>query len=113
MALLAKQTPTIGGTVAAYAAASAGGDSLVNSGREFLAVKNGGGSSINVTISSGSNKCSFGVSGSNHDKVVAVAAGAEQFIGPFDKNQFNDVNGQVQITYSAVTSVTVAVLASA
>lgn len=41
---------------------------------------------------------------------VAVPDGEERIIGPFSKNRFDDVDGKVQVTYSAVTSVTVAVV---
>jgi len=42
--------------------------------------------------------------------VIAVAAGAEKIIGPFDPRYFTDSNGFLNLSYSAVTSVTVAVI---
>ena len=106
MATLSVQTIVLGGTAPSYAAAGAGGDEFVNSGREFLHIKNGGVGSIDVTINS-QRPCDQGY---DHDVVVAVGAGAEKMIGPFPKSRFDDANGKVQITYSGVSSVTVAVL---
>lgn len=51
--------------------------------------------------------CNYGF---DHDAVVAVPAGGERVIGPFPKARFNDASDKVLISYSGVTSVTVAVL---
>jgi hypothetical protein len=61
--------------------------------------------SINVTINS-QKACDQGF---DHDIVVAVPNGGERLIGPFS-DRFADASGQVLITYSGVTSVTVAAL---
>lgn len=87
-----------------FVPADAAGDSFVNSGRTFLIVRNGGTAAINVTVNS-QKPCNYGF---DHDVVVSVAAGAEEWIGPFPKERFNDSNGRVQVSYSDVTSVTVA-----
>lgn len=110
MATLSVQTISRTGTSPTYASAAGGGDQFQNDGSARLHVKNGGGSPITVTIDS-PNTCSFGASASSaHDYVTSVPAGGEKFIGPFSADQFNDPNGMVQISYSAVTSVTVAVI---
>jgi hypothetical protein len=50
--------------------------------------------------------CSQGVV---HTTTVSVpATTGDRVCGPFDPAIFNDANGFVQVTYSAVTSVTVA-----
>ncbi len=41
---------------------------------------------------------------------VVIPAGEDRFIGPFDRNLFADSDGNVNITYDDVTSVTIAVL---
>lgn len=92
------------GLVVTYAAAAAGGDAFVNDGRTRLRVKNAGAGSINVTINS-QRACNQGF---DHDEVAAVAAAEERELGPFDTGRFNDSTGKVQLTYSGVTSVTVA-----
>lgn len=107
MALLNVQKASLTGLAPAFVAASAGGDSFVNDGKTVLHVKNGGASEITVTINS-QQPCNYGF---DHDVVVAVPAGGERIIGPFRQDRFNDANGQVAVTYSAVTSVTVAAIA--
>jgi hypothetical protein len=107
MAVLTVQSPAKPGSVVTYSAASGGGDKVTNNGRVMIAVKNGDASSHDVTVSA-QKSCSFGVSNAAHDSVTSVAAGAEKLIGPFSPDQFNDVNGQINIAYTAVTSVTIA-----
>lgn len=104
MALITVQKASLSGVTAALVAASAGGDKFVNDGDTLLHVKNGSGAGITVTVAAVS-RCSHG---SFHDSVSTVAAGATTVIGPFPQNRFNDVSGQVSVTYSAVTTVTVA-----
>lgn len=106
MATLTKQNVVLTGLNPSFVAAAAGGDEFLNSGRAFIYVKNGGGSSINVTVDSQA-PCSQGY---DHDAVVAIPAGEERMIGPFPKDRFNDASEKVQITYSGVTSVTIAVI---
>lgn len=75
---------------------------FVNNGSTLLVVKNGGGSSINVTFKYAADK--FGRTGT---KVVAVAATEEKVIGPFVPELYNQ-DGKVQFDLSAAASVTVA-----
>lgn len=77
-------------------AAASGGDTFSNNGNTFFHIKNAGGSPINVTF------------GAVVDTVVAVTNAEERLIGPFSTGTYNDSGGDVQVTYSAVTSVTVA-----
>lgn len=111
MATLSVQTLAVTGLAASLASAAAGGDKFTNPSdeRTFLRVANGGGSSINVTISKQNSAVAVPGYGqvSLSDEVVAVAAGATKDIGPFPAAKFNDANGQVNVAYSAVTSVTV------
>lgn len=106
MANLYVQRATLTGLSPSYTAADPAGDEFANSGRAVLHVKNGGAASIDVTINSEA-PCDYGY---DHDVVVAVPAGAERIIGPFPKQRFNDPLSKVHVSYSAVTSVTVAVL---
>jgi hypothetical protein len=90
---------------AALTAAAAGGDSWPNRGTEYLAVVNGGGSSITVTL----------VYTTEFDdetptnRTVAVAAGKTVLIGPLPQWLYNNASNRASVTYSGVTSVTVAV----
>ena len=104
MADLTVQVISLSGIVPSFAAAAVGGDAFLNSGREYFHVKNGSAASINATLNSVA-ACNQGF---DHDAVVAVAAGAEKLIGPFPKARFNDAAEKVQVTYSGVTTVTVA-----
>lgn len=104
MATLSVQSVTAAGVVpAALVAAAGGGDQFSNNGQTVLDVANGGGSPITVTIAS-QVPCS---QGSTHNSTVTVANGATKRIGPFPITRFNDTGGFTQVTYSAVTSVTV------
>lgn len=106
MAQLTVQDIVLAGLAPTYVAAAAGGNNFINDGRTFLHVKNGGASSINVTIDSVV-QCNQGF---DHDITVAVPNGGERMIGPFNPDRFNNSIGRVSVTYSAVTTVTVAAL---
>lgn len=88
-------------------AASAGGDRFAPDSNTFLLVRNGGGSPITVTVvTPGVNAI-----GLNYDDAVfTVAAGAEKMAGPFPAQFFADptAGGLASITYSGVTSLTIA-----
>jgi hypothetical protein len=107
MAALQAQQISQQGLTPSLVAATSGGDSFEPGPHTFLYVKNGGGSSINVTVDT--TATAFGEPISN--VVTAVAAGAEAFIGPFQPAEVEQPGtGQADITYSAVTTVTIAVL---
>lgn len=107
MADLTVQQVTTAGVAPTFAPADVAGDSFTNDGRTFLHVKNGGASSIDVTIDS-VEPCNYGY---DHDQVVTVAAGEEKLIGPFSVSRYNDkTTGKVSVSYSDVTSVTVAAI---
>lgn len=87
----------------AYSAANADGHSVVNDGKlTFVHVKNGSGSSINVTIATPGSVDGNAIA----DKVVAVPAGEERIIGPFPTSWYNQSDGTVHVDFSAVTAVT-------
>jgi hypothetical protein len=104
MAVLSVQQISTAGVVpATLVAASAGGDSFANNGRTVFDAANGSGAPITVTFAS-QKPCD---QGSTHNTVVSVTNGTTRRIGPFDPSRYNDGNGFVQVTYSAVTSLTV------
>jgi hypothetical protein len=113
MASLATQKGTAAGVALTYASAAGGGDDFICTGREYFHAKNASGGAITVTFTSGAasaNVCSFGIANAAHDLAVVVGAGADRLIGPFSKDRFADANGSVHVTYSGVTSLTVAVI---
>lgn len=103
MALLTYQRPQLSGTAVTYSAASAGGDTIGQTTGGSLRVKNGSAGTITVTVVTPGNT-RYGQA--DPDIPVSVAAGAEVAIGPFPDALA--VDGVISVTYSAVTSVTVA-----
>lgn len=94
-------------------AAAAGGDTFTNTGQEVFVVKNGGGSPITVTFVTPVTVDVPGGGLAVADLAVTVAAGAQRLVGPFPPPIYNDslINpGNVSVTYSAVTTVTVNVV---
>jgi hypothetical protein len=106
MATLSIQIAVIAGLTPAYGACAAGGDEFVNSGREVIHVKNGHTAPQTVTVNSQA-ACSQGF---DHDAAVVVTNAQERIIGPFPKARFDDPNAKVQLTYSGVTALTIAVI---
>lgn len=103
MALLTTQQTTSAGGAITLAAAAAGGDTAdISNGRTLLWVKNGGGSSITVTLATpGTVDGDLAIG----DRAVTVANATEKLIGPLNPAVYG---GVVAITYSGVTTVTVA-----
>ena len=106
MATLTVQQADLDGLSASYDACAGGGDVFTNDGSTFLHVKNGSGGALTVTVAA-ARQCDHGYT---HDSVTSVGAGADAFIGPFDIPRFNNVSGQCSITYSGVTSLTIAAI---
>ncbi len=106
MAVLSIQDVTTAGLNPSFVAANVGGDSFPNDGQTSFRIKNGGAASITVTVNSVA-PCNYGF---DHDIAVTVGIGADITIGPFSKARFNNSAGQVGVTYTDVTSVTVAAI---
>lgn len=116
MAQLTINTHAFAGLDPTFAAASAGGDAFVNPNdeRTYIRVKNGGASPITVTVSPvtpNSVKQAGATPGpvSLPNYSVAVPASGDISIGPFPA-AYNDAGGNVNVSYSGVTSVTVAAI---
>lgn len=94
-----------------FASAAGGGDQFANTGKEILYVSNNSGGNITVTITAQNTSFTDANRGilSKGNAVVTVGNGDICAIGYFPKQAFNDSNGNVQVTYSGVTSVTVGV----
>lgn len=104
MAQLNVQSVNLSGQAIALAAADAAGDSFANDGKTTFRISNGSAAAITATIASPT-PCNYGFT---HDDAVSVNAGQELEIGPFSTARFNDSKGNVNVTYSAAASVTVA-----
>lgn len=103
MAVLTSQEIVRTGLNPSYSSAAGAGDSFANTGTEFIHVKNGSGSSMNVTVETTVTVDSLDV----EDLVVAVPAAGERLIGPFPCRWYGT---SVGISYSDETSVTLAVI---
>jgi len=106
LAVLTVQKISHAGLNPNFVAADVGGDEFANGGRTMLYVKNEGASQITVTIDS-AKPCNYGF---DHDLTVDIPAGEDRIVGPFDPSRFNNSSARVAVTYSDVTSVTVAAL---
>ncbi|KAB1146830.1 hypothetical protein F7R91_14735 [Streptomyces luteolifulvus] len=108
MATLSTQTIVAAGLDPTYAAAAGGGDKVVPGSTTFLHVINGGGSPVTVTVAAPGN---FYAAVANPDLAVTVDASGEKMI-PIPATPFGDPadSGLAAVTYSGVTSVTVAAL---
>lgn len=93
------------GTQPSLTAAAAGGDSWSWTDSAFVYLTNGDASSHTVTITSEAvDEPGLAVT----DLAVAVPAGESRMIGPIDK-AYKGSDGNVDMSYDAVTSVTVGV----
>lgn len=106
MADLTVQKADLDGLALNYVAADALGDTFTNDGETVLAIKNDGAASITATIES-VKPCSYGF---DHDVTVTVGVGEEKICGPFSVARFNDSNKKVSVSYTDVTSVSVAAM---
>lgn len=108
MALLTLQSLTSAGLTPTTVAATGGGDTVAlasaSDDRSFLQVTNGAGTSMTVSIADP------GVTPAGNAGTVVpitVAAGATKLI-PLSSASVNSTTGLISISYSAVTTVTVA-----
>ena len=116
MAQLTLNQHALAGLNPAFVAAAAGGDAFADSGdeRTYVRVKNGGGAAITVTVAPVS-PTSVKQAGITPQPValpsysVSVPASGDMTIGPFPQ-AYREANSNVNLTYSAVTSVTVAAI---
>jgi len=85
-------------------AAASGGDSIPNDSKTMLRFLNTNAAARNVTIDS-KVACN---QGTDHNIVVNVpATTGDVWVGPFDKSRFDNASGQLDLTYDAVTNLSV------
>lgn len=110
MALLAPQAVSKTGAAIVFTAATSGpGDTFVPNSRGVLIIKNASGGSITATIVIPGNT---EFNQAQPDIAVVVTAAGEFAVGPFPQSAADPITGLITITYSAVTSVTVAYLSA-
>mgnify|MGYP000143141154 CR=1 FL=1 len=86
-----------------FNACTAGGDLLPNDGRQWVEIINASGGAITVTANGYIDGANVAV------KTYSIPATTGRFkIGPFPPGTFNNASNQVSLTYSAVTTLTIA-----
>jgi hypothetical protein len=94
------------GLTPAFAAANVDGSYIPNDGRMMLEVKNTG-SQITVTVETPGTVDGLAVG----DLVVIVpATSGDKMIGPFPTDIYNQPDGTIKVTFTAVSGVTVAAI---
>lgn len=107
MAALTVLTSSLSAQNLGAAAAESGGDTFVNDGRVILYFKNTNATTRTITIVTAATilgSLSIG------DVSVSIAQNEEKIVGPFPVRYFNNSSGQVSISYSGVTNLTVAAI---
>jgi len=107
MAQLTIQVAATAGLEATYAACTAGGDKFQNDGRTLIHIKNGHSSPQTVTIAANVDNPPPGTIES--DQAVAVTNAEERLIW-VPQAGYNDANGDVNLSYSGVTALTIAII---
>lgn len=112
MATISVQTYDEAGTDLTLSSAAAGGDQFSNTGKQVVLIKNGDSSGKTVTATAQTTSFEDNNYGDSvkQDQSVTVSAGGIGIMGPFPRKAFNDSNDNVQLTYSAVTSLEIAVV---
>jgi len=106
MATLESQEIVRTGLEATYVAAAASGDEFVNTGDEFVHLKNGDSGSHTVTIATPATVDTLAVA----DRTVVVPASEDRMFGPFPSSTYNDGANKVQLTYDAEADLTIAII---
>jgi hypothetical protein len=89
-------------------ACAGGGDTFLNTGKEFIEIANGDSTPTTVTIAWGVGGTIDGITPTA--RTVSVTNATSKRIGPFPPSLYNDANGYVSVTYSKVTSLTAQVV---
>ena len=112
MAELTLQQITEAGGAVTYASEAEAGGTADNTGSTFLHIKNGSEGDITVTITAEVTTVENTIYGdlTKANASIAVEGSGEAFIGPFKPAAFNDTDSEIAITYSGVTSLTIAAL---
>jgi len=111
MAELTVTTIDEAGSTLSLSNASEGGDEWDNNGNQFILVKNTGGESLTVSITTqvtSFESTRYG-DATKSNTTLAIASGADAMIGPFPVGAYNDTDGHCNITYNQVSGVKVGV----
>jgi hypothetical protein len=112
MATITAQKITQAGLEPAVVTPAAAGDKLANTAIQFFHVANDGGVAMTATVVPVVTTVVDPLLGTlkKENAILSLAAGEEGFLGPFEVDAFNDVEGNITITCSAQTSVKLSAL---
>jgi len=110
MATLTSVSITESGTQLALSSASAS-DKWENNGNQFLLIKNEGGESTTITITTQVTSFDSPIYGDSTkaNRTLTIASNQDGMIGPFPVGAYNDADGFCNITYSVRTNVKIGV----
>ena len=105
---IAVQNIVIGGTTVTFTGSlSASNNYMIrNDGKTFIRVVNGSGGSIVVTIVTQNQVGGNAIA----DRTVTVLTMTEQNIGPFPPSIYNNGDGDIDVSFNVITSLTLAAL---
>jgi len=92
------------GLTPVLAAANTDGSYIPNDGRVFLQVKNTNGAAVTVTIDTPGSVDGNAIA--NLAVIIPLTSG-DKLIGPFPPAIYNQSDGTIKVTFSAVTDVTI------
>lgn len=102
-ALTVREASLAGVSLGAMTAAQVGGDTFINNGLVMLVIHNPTGAGITITADAPGAPPLEGAIATNNDSQKVIAAGALRDVwGPFPAWRFNDAQGRVALSYSAV-----------
>jgi hypothetical protein len=107
MAALSTQNVNRTGITLSFASCAGGGDTFTPGSQTMLYVKNGGGTSQTVTVAA-SQILMGDIAIPN--LTMAVSGSSEKTFGPFPASVYASSTGTTAISYTAVTSLTIAVI---
>ena len=112
MATLTAQQITQAGLVPTSVTPGVSGDTLVNTAKQFFHVVNDGAVAMTATVIPVVTTVVDPLLGIlvKENAVLSLAAGEEGFLGPFEVDAFNDVNGNITITCSVTASIKLSAL---
>ncbi len=112
MATIIAQKIVQSGLIPTYSAASVAGDKIANTGIQYFHIKNGSGATITANVIPVVTVVIDPLLGKlvKQTASLALTAGQSGFLGPFEVDAFNDTSGNITITCTAITSVTLAAL---
>jgi hypothetical protein len=107
MADLTVQSSSRSANDLAWSAPTAGtGDTFTNTGREAILVNNNVDEPVTVTIETPATVDGLAIT----DRIIVVGEGKIALLGPFPRATYNNNEGKLKITCSAVVAVTLAVI---